>query len=375
MIKIKRKVGIIIAVLIMIIGAIAILGYMQKGLLAPVKSQLTLADYPDAFNNDVIIVIGDNVSSTEIEGAYLIANNLGDLTGNKPVIKTDVEITEDELIEYNLILVGSPGSNRALKDVYNLTDAVMVTEGYPGAGKGMLEILRSPWDEENAMLLVGGSDEWGVNRGIRIIIDMDKNIQDKTCIVEWSNELPEVIIEIPQSIKLKALEAYNVNDNRISIPKDLHIDSYPSEVEGYYIVQFKGPVYEEYKTEVISQGGNFFGYIPDNAFIIKMNESTEKNIQKLNIVQWVGIYQPAYKISPTLLNKTGNVTLTILFFSGENIINMSRRIESLDGITSVSSDDKIKVLIRVSMISEIANMYEVKYIEEYAIPEIITIFN
>ena len=43
-----------------------------------------------------------------------------------------------------------------------MTDAIRVTEEYPGEGKGVLEILRNPWNEGKAMLLVEGSDEWGV---------------------------------------------------------------------------------------------------------------------------------------------------------------------------------------------------------------------
>ena len=336
----------------------------------PAETELVLSDYPELFEKDVMIVIGNNASGIEIEGADAIVENLFNLTGNMPVIKTDDEITEDELAGHNLILVGGADSNEVLREVYDMTDAMRVTDEYPGAGKGVLEILRNPWDPEKAILLVAGSDEWGVNGGIKTIIYMNRDIQDKAFIVNRVKELPEAIVEVPESIKLKALEAYNLNDSKIIIPKDLYIDSYPSETEGYYIVQFKGPIYEEYKDQVINLGGKFFDYIPENAFIMKMDECTRDKVQKLNVIQWIGIYQPAYKISPSLLNKTGNVTLTVGIFGGENMTNISRKIESMDGILSVASDDKVRVLINTSMMLEIANMRGVKYIEEYVMPQL-----
>ncbi|CAD6491548.1 MAG: von Willebrand factor type A domain protein [Candidatus Argoarchaeum ethanivorans] len=131
----------------------------------PAETELVLSDYPELFEKDVIIVIGSNASGIEIEAADAIVENLFDLTGNMPVIKTDAEITEDELAGHNLILVGGADSNEVLEAVYNMTDTMRVTGEYPGAGKGVLDMLRNPWDPEKAMLLVAGSDEWGVKAG------------------------------------------------------------------------------------------------------------------------------------------------------------------------------------------------------------------
>lgn len=72
----------------------------------PAEIELVLSDYPELFGKDVIIVIGNNASGIEIEEADAIVENLFNLTGNMPVIKTDAEITEDELAGHNLIVVG-----------------------------------------------------------------------------------------------------------------------------------------------------------------------------------------------------------------------------------------------------------------------------
>jgi len=62
---------------------------------------------------------------------------------------------------YNLIIVGTLKTNPLLEEAYAMIDVMRVTEGYLGEGKGVLEILSNPWNEEEAMLLVEGWDEWG----------------------------------------------------------------------------------------------------------------------------------------------------------------------------------------------------------------------
>ncbi|KCZ71274.1 S-layer like family, C-terminal region [Candidatus Methanoperedens nitroreducens] len=137
----------------------------------PQQEELVLSNYPKLFEKDVVVVVGENASQIEMEGAQAIADNLRNLTGNVPVIKKDVEITENEKTGYNLILVGTLDTNSMLRDVYERTNATRVTEEYPGAGKGMLEILRSPWNEDRTMLLIAGSDKFGVREGGELLED------------------------------------------------------------------------------------------------------------------------------------------------------------------------------------------------------------
>ena len=104
----------------------------------------------------VVIVIGNNASGIEIEVADAIVENLFNLTGNMPVIKTDAEITEEELTGHNLILMGGADSNE------------------------MLEILRNPWNKENAMLLIGGA-----KAGMELI-DEVKELNKSSIFTGWS---------------------------------------------------------------------------------------------------------------------------------------------------------------------------------------------
>lgn len=71
------------------------------------------------------------------------------------------------------------------------------------------------------------------------------------------DETQNVIIELPSSIKLQSLGAYNSSNGSISIPKNLYIHSYSPDAKGYYIVQFRGTTPEEYKALVTNLGGEF----------------------------------------------------------------------------------------------------------------------
>ena len=364
-----------VVVLICLIGSILLWQKISEPTQLPAQptQELKLSDFPEAFKEKTVIVLGDNASEIERQAAEEIKNFL--VEHNSSYIKIiDSQKIESFKKGYNLVIIGTPKTNPLLEEVYAMTNATRVTEEFPGEGKGVLEILRNPWSEEKAMLLVEGSDEWGVKAIAESISGMNRNIRDKIFVTDWTTVSSEVIVEIPQSIKLKALEVFSSSDSKISIPKDLYIDSYPSETKGYYIVQFKGPIYEEYKTQVIDLGGELLDYIPKNAFIVRMNESTRDKVQKLSVVQWIGIYQPAYKISPNLLkklNKTGNVNLTVLVFNGEDILSISYKIEAAGGVILTSTQNKVRVLIDVSKLSKIANIKGVKYIEEYIPPQLL----
>lgn len=189
--NIGKKLGVIIAVVIILIIAAALVVYKQ----APIskKPDLILSNYPELFKKDVIIVVGENATQIEMEGAQAIAGYLGNLSENAPLIRKDVEITEKEKARYNLILVGRPDANSLLRDVYERTNATRVTQEYPGAGKGVLEILRSPWNEEKAMLLVAGSDEWGIRTSSNLLRSGNLN-ETSIVIVTVNSKEPEIII-------------------------------------------------------------------------------------------------------------------------------------------------------------------------------------
>lgn len=174
---------------------------------------LTLKDYPELFSKDVIIVLGENASEVEKESAGMIKEHLKELTENEPIIKNDAELLELDKRTHNLILVGTPSTNYALQEVYKLTDATRVTNEYPGENKGILEILRNPWNSEKALLLVAGSDRWGaqIAEDSLLFCTRIELIKGSLMIVRNNTEMTEVIeltkrYMLSNNIKVSALE-------------------------------------------------------------------------------------------------------------------------------------------------------------------------
>jgi len=154
-----------IVALILLIGGILLWQKISEPTQLPFQpaQEPKLSDFPEAFRESTLIVVGDNASEIEIQAVNEIADYSQKKTWNKPLIKRYSEITEEDKRNYNLIVVGTPKTNPLLEEVYAMTNATRVTEEFPGEGKGVLEILRNPWDESKAMLLVEGSDAVGVD--------------------------------------------------------------------------------------------------------------------------------------------------------------------------------------------------------------------
>jgi hypothetical protein len=196
-----RKTILMVGIAICIICAAFIFGVFFAQRDAIHSQDLTLSDYPKVFAKEAVIVIGENASLIEIESAEAITANLENLTGNKPEIVSS-EKFDSFKYTHNLILLGTPNSNVVLEEVYNMTNATRVTEGYPGENKGILEILRNPWNEEKAMLLVEGSNEWGVKVGCAKLATSEIYPWKKVMITDTLIELGGTIRPVPQYVFL-----------------------------------------------------------------------------------------------------------------------------------------------------------------------------
>ncbi len=94
-----------------------------------------------------------------------------------------------------------------------------------------------------------------------------------------------------------------IKTSPVELHRHLTVQAYPEGEAGYYILQFKGPVLQKWKEEVASAGVDFLDYIPQFAFVVKMDNQSLKAVEAMDPVRWIGIYQPGYRIAPDLLSK------------------------------------------------------------------------
>jgi len=69
---------------------------------------------------------------------------------------------------------------------------------------------------------------------------------------------------------------------------------------GLYLIQFNGPLEPGRRAELRKAGVELLQYVPEDAFIAKLNNVSPASVGALGFVTWVGPYQPEHKINPSL---------------------------------------------------------------------------
>jgi hypothetical protein len=158
------------------------------------------------------------------------------------------------------------------------------------------------------------------------------------------------------------------------VPQSMKVQAYPPGEAGYYILQFKGPVKQDWKDAVMEAGATILDYVPDFAFIVKMGQETKLRVERMDSVRWVGVYQPAYRIEPQLMRtyvlgeQAEAVTLIVVTFREENVNLIAEVLKTMGGIALEVSETEWKGKIRVQIdsgkIAEISKIQGVKWIEK-----------
>jgi len=158
------------------------------------------------------------------------------------------------------------------------------------------------------------------------------------------------------------------------LTKRLAIHTYAQGETGYYLVQFEGPIRANQKNKLRKLGAQVFDYLPDFAFIVKMNDKTRAAVESVQQVRWVGIYQPAYKIEPALA-ETMMARETYLaeefivtLFPGEDPGSIAQKIEQFGGevleTSEYGSRVKLKIQLGLESLETVSKINGVKWIEE-----------
>lgn len=78
-----------------------------------------------------------------------------------------------------------------------------------------------------------------------------------------------------------------------------------------YVVQFTGPVKEAYKGALTRLGVELGDYLPENAFLVRMDASLRSKVTGLGFVKGVALYGPAYKLDRSLASLTGDREVSV----------------------------------------------------------------
>ena len=139
--------------------------------------------------------------------------------------------------------------------------------------------------------------------GSFVLVDLDSN--------RLENLENLILRKVERTISMDSI-VFKPSEGLPDIPDNLRIDSYqPGEI-GYFIVQFIGPVDSDWTAHLETMGVQLIDYLPYYAFTVSMKGSTKAAVEKLPYVDWVGIYQPAYKIHSKVQEGKGNIQVKVL---------------------------------------------------------------
>jgi len=147
--------------------------------------------------------------------------------------------------------------------------------------------------------------------------------------------------------------------------------------EGMYIVQFIGPIQDDWLKELNRTGADVISYVPNNAYIVRANHNAAMDLIALkdqqSFVQWVGDYEPAFRVSPSLVgardrDDTQFVNVTVQLLAGEDasqaVAHLKSSARRVISENSVLKYRNVTVNIPVSQIAELAAQDNVFAIEE-----------
>ena len=154
---------------------------------------------------------------------------------------------------------------------------------------------------------------------------------------------------------------------------EIATNNYQEGQKRFYIVQFDGPITDDRRYALEELGIEVFDYLPDFAFIVKMNVEMRTTAQSLRGVRWIGSYQPAYKIKPSITTslsaaqRSTGADYLVMLFKGVDSRSIAAQIERqgaqvLD-ISGHGTRAKLKIRINTQDLESVAAISGVKWIE------------
>lgn len=152
-----------------------------------------------------------------------------------------------------------------------------------------------------------------------------------------------------------------------------------------YILQFTGPVQREWKTAVEQAGGQIYSYIPEYAFLVRLDPVALENARGLSFVRWVGDYHPAYRIEASLQTaavaaeaaaqaggEAGVLDVSVATLPATDLVPFAAQAAEWNGALLAQSENEYGGVLRMRLpaarVRELAAMDGVVWVEAYVKP-------
>ncbi|MFO7792184.1 MAG: S8 family serine peptidase [Candidatus Saliniplasma sp.] len=224
---------------------------------------------------------------------------------------------------------------------------------------------RDTAEEETVMLVYKrdiSTDALRSTDGLNVLAEYDEfvlvsaNPESRNSLMEQGYIIEE--LEDRDEVNLNSY-TFNVDDGIPDISDDLRIDSYPEGVKRPHIVQFMGPIMDDWQEELIDMGVTIHEYRHRYNLIVGIDSDTAQRVEELDFVNWVGIYHPAYKFDQKILEAEETLDLEINTFDTADTYNLATKIARDLGEVSIIRDGHIFAQAEPDEIKTIADLPEV----------------
>jgi hypothetical protein len=150
-------------------------------------------------------------------------------------------------------------------------------------------------------------------------------------------------------------------EGELPFPEELKYN----ESNGYSIIQFIERARTSWVSSLESLGAEFFGYLPMNAYVAFLSEEIEDDPPEY--VRWIGMYHPAYKLPPSIVDTVLDPTNDSMDITVETFGNNSEVvsfIEEHNGTVLNSTDEYVFAELNETELKALAFLESVRWVEE-----------
>ncbi len=145
--------------------------------------------------------------------------------------------------------------------------------------------------------------------------------------------------------------------------------------KGHYLVQFDGPIGAGWKNEIQARGGRILGYVPKNAFVVRVPRRAVPDLRRARHVRSVRPFHPQYSLHPRLAQSgLRPIRVTIATFLPQDVRDVIARIRTLGGRVVLAQSEPVGVIradVTPVSLRTIARTFGVAWIEPYRRPRLL----
>ena len=118
-----------------------------------------------------LIIFGEHASSVELEIMNEVVSKFNEMAERSLTVKLTSEVSEDDFKTYDLIILGTPNSNKVISTIYA---KCCISRQDPGSIDAVLEVSTNPWNLAKSLLIISGTDELALKTLGLLLTDSSK---------------------------------------------------------------------------------------------------------------------------------------------------------------------------------------------------------